>query len=101
MNTPNDDSRRDFLKTLTVGAGAFLPAAALMAQAGRQGPGPIDVHQHYLAPFTREANSSRWSVAKVLELMDKNGIATVILSGGLTAMRCIPARRAGARWRAS
>jgi hypothetical protein len=69
-------SRRDLLRTFAAaGAGALLPARELLGQAG--GPGPIDVHQHY-----QEGGSSRWSVAKVLELMDKNGIATVILSGG-------------------
>src|SRR2546426_958224 len=77
--------RRDFLKTLAAaGAGAMLPGAEFLAQAPRSGAelGLIDVHQHYQAPFMSEGDNSRWSVSRVIELMDKNGIATVILSGG-------------------
>jgi 6-methylsalicylate decarboxylase len=75
-------SRRDLLKTFAVaGASAFLPARELSAQDGSAAPGLIDVHQHYQPSFTG-ANSSRWSVNKVLDLMGKNGIATVIVSGG-------------------
>jgi predicted TIM-barrel fold metal-dependent hydrolase len=73
-------SRRELLKTFAAaGAGAMLPVRELLGQAG--GPGAIDVHQHYQAPFAG-SDGSRWSVSKVLELMDKNGIATVIISGG-------------------
>lgn len=74
-----DTSRRDALKTFAVaGAAALLGAKGTKAQ-GTPGanPGPIDVHQHY-----QEGDSRRWSVQKVLDLMDKNGIAAVILSGG-------------------
>src|SRR5206468_2046208 len=65
-------------------AGAMLPGARLMGQADRPttNAGLIDVHQHYQAPFMAEGGNSRWSVSRVIELMDKNGIATVILSGG-------------------
>ena len=62
----------------------MLPAAKLLAQA-EASPAPknlVDVHQHYQAPFERGANSSRWTPAKVMDLMDKNGISTVIISGG-------------------
>jgi len=76
-------SRRDILKALGIGAAAMLPAAKLAAQAGRPpAKNLIDVHQHYQAPFERGANSSRWTPAKVMDLMDKNGISTVIISGG-------------------
>lgn len=72
-------SRRDVLKTFAAaGAGALLPAQRMRGQGT---PGAIDVHQHYQAAFAGE-NASRWSVPHVLELMDKNGIATVIISGG-------------------
>ena len=57
-----------------------MATAAKMASQTR-GPGAIDVHQHYQAPFAG-GDSGRWSVAHVLELMDKNGIETVIISGG-------------------
>jgi len=57
----------------------MLAARELLGQAA--GPGAIDVHQHYQAPFAG-SDGSRWSVTRVLELMDKNGIATVIISGG-------------------
>lgn len=75
-------TRRDLLKAFAAGA-ATIPAA-LTAQNYRDKTtegGAIDVHQHYQAPFMG-ADSSRWSVNKVLELMEQNGIATVIISGG-------------------
>jgi predicted TIM-barrel fold metal-dependent hydrolase len=76
----HDPSRRELLKTVAAaGAGAMISARGLLGQTA--GPGAIDVHQHYQAPFAG-ADGSRWSVSKVLELMDKNGIATVIISGG-------------------
>jgi len=69
-------SRRDMLKTFAAaGAGALLAGNGAQAQGT---PGPIDVHQHY----QEGSANGRWSVNKVLDLMDKNGIATVILSGG-------------------
>jgi predicted TIM-barrel fold metal-dependent hydrolase len=71
--------RRDVLKTFAAaGAAALLGAQGTRAQGK---PGAIDVHQHYQAPFAG-ADSTRWSVAHVLELMDQNDIATVIVSGG-------------------
>lgn len=75
-------TRRDLLKALAAGA-ATIPVA-LMAQNYRDKTmegGAIDVHQHYQPPFMR-ADSSRWTVNKVLDLMDQNGIGTVIISGG-------------------
>lgn len=80
MEHDNSHSRRQLLKTLGVAAAsALLPAKEVFGQSAA--PGAIDVHQHYQAPFAG-GESSRWSVPKVLELMDKNGIATVIISGG-------------------
>jgi 6-methylsalicylate decarboxylase len=74
-----DASRRDVLKTFAAaGAGALLATQPTRAQGN---PGAIDVHQHYQAPFAG-SDGSRWSVSHVLELMDKNEIATVIISGG-------------------
>ncbi len=72
-------SRRDVLKTFAcAGAGALLATEGTRAQGS---PGAIDVHQHYQAPFAG-GDSGRWSVSHVLELMDENDIATVIISGG-------------------
>ena len=77
-------SRRELLKTLGVaGAATMLARSKIAAQDGAPAPRNIvDVHQHYQAPFERGADSSRWNAAKVMDLMDKNGIGTVIISGG-------------------
>jgi 6-methylsalicylate decarboxylase len=72
-------SRREVLQGTAAAVGAALPAGVLAAQSGRPGPGAIDVHQHYMDPAA--APTGRWSVQQVLDLMGKNGIATVILSG--------------------
>ncbi len=80
-------SRRDFLRTMAVaGAGAMLPASGQQARpAGR-----IDVHHHMIPPGYVTAMQDelkrtnwtprQWSPAISLETMDKNGIATSILS---------------------
>jgi predicted TIM-barrel fold metal-dependent hydrolase len=68
-------SRRDVLKGIAAAAaGAMLPSSSLVAQNGRA-LGPIDVHQHIGNGLAGE-----WSVQKVMDLMDKNGIASVIFS---------------------
>jgi 6-methylsalicylate decarboxylase len=73
-------SRREVLKgTAVAAAGAALPGAALVAQTGRPGLGPIDVHQHYQDPAATP--NGRSSLQEMLDLMGKNNIATVILSG--------------------
>jgi predicted TIM-barrel fold metal-dependent hydrolase len=81
-------SRRNFLAggvaaLGTIAGGESRPAAAQTQKASR-----IDVHHHFLAPFHREVLSKHrggaaipaWSAAASLEDMDKNGIATSILS---------------------
>ena len=70
-----DTSRREVLKTFAAaGAAALMGAQATKAQGA---PGPIDVHEHY-----QDGNNpnARWTVAKALALMDKNGIETTIIS---------------------
>ena len=91
-------SRREVLRgTAAAAAGASLPAAALLAQTGRPGLGAIDVHQHYMDPAA--AQNGRWSVQQVLDLMGKNGLATVILSGNFPdqVYTGTPAARTAAR----
>ncbi len=71
-------SRREVLKGIAAAAAAALPVGALVAQTGRPKLGPIDVHQHY----QEGDRNGRWSVQIVLDLMGKNNLSTVILSGG-------------------
>jgi predicted TIM-barrel fold metal-dependent hydrolase len=86
-------SRRDLLKTLLVaGAGAALPFGASLAQtsATRAKAGPIDVHHHMQPPAYVKAmekelaasgfNARPWTPAVSLEMMDKHGVATAMLS---------------------
>ena len=69
-------SRRDALKGIAAAAGtAMLPATLLLGQSKQPALGPIDVHQHIGGGLGGE-----WSVQKVLDLMGKNGIASVIFS---------------------
>jgi predicted TIM-barrel fold metal-dependent hydrolase len=85
-NAPSCVSRRHILKTVAAGAGAMLPAAALVAQnaqkASGRNPGRIDVHHQYI--FVKDGNygtgPSARSPEMSLEQMDKHGIATAILS---------------------
>jgi len=80
-------SRRGFLAQ-AVGAGAAA-ATGLMPRrlAAQSKPGRIDVHHHFAPEFHRDALGSKrglawpkWSPQLSLEDMDKNGIATAILS---------------------
>jgi hypothetical protein len=74
-----DLSRRDVLKGIAaVAAGAALPSGKLFAQNG-SAQGIVDVHQHFTLPAGRGATRD-WSVERVLDLMGKNGISTVIFS---------------------
>jgi predicted TIM-barrel fold metal-dependent hydrolase len=84
-------SRRRFLQLLAMaGAGALLPAEALLPQAPRRLTGRIDVHHHLVPPFyVKEMEAAiaatgrplpAWSPEISLEAMDKNGIATAMLS---------------------
>jgi predicted TIM-barrel fold metal-dependent hydrolase len=88
-------SRREVLQWLAMaGAGAFLPAANLLAQAGMPAAGAltgrIDVHHHTVPPFYTKVMEKEilatghplptWTPAASIETMDKNGIATSMLS---------------------
>ena len=81
-------SRREFLASLAaIGAGAIVPASGLMAQTGaaptaRAARGRIDVHHHLYPPFyVKEMGAnSTWTPAASLDAMDKNDVATAMLS---------------------
>jgi predicted TIM-barrel fold metal-dependent hydrolase len=88
-------SRREFVKSLALaGAGAVLPASGLLAQiaspSAHAAPGRIDVHHHMFPPFYVKAMEDElrasgfaarpWTPALSIELMDKHGIATAMLS---------------------
>jgi 6-methylsalicylate decarboxylase len=89
MHPSFNSSRRDFLKTATMGAAALLPAAGMLAQ-NRAPRGRIDVHHHlyppaYMAAMEKEMkdtnfNPRPWTPQTSLELMDKHGVATAMLS---------------------
>jgi predicted TIM-barrel fold metal-dependent hydrolase len=82
-------SRRKFLAGL--GAAAMLPAPAVRAQTAKT---LIDTHSHFYPPaylkMQHEYESARkippnagvdgWSPSKLVELMDKNGIRTAVIS---------------------
>ena len=75
-------SRRDLLKGLAASAaGALLPAGAVVAQNSRPALGPIDVHQHIGGTGGLGGD---WSVQRVMDLMGKNGISSVIFSNAGT-----------------
>jgi predicted TIM-barrel fold metal-dependent hydrolase len=83
-------SRREFLKTLAVaGASVALPASELLAQvANGTTAGRIDVHHHMTPAFYAKAMQQgigattprTWTPDLSLELMDKAGVATAMLS---------------------
>lgn len=87
-------SRRKFLHLMAAaGIGAMLPAASLFSQNGTAASaakGRIDVHHHLLPPFYVKVMQQEliasgrplqaWSPEMSLEVMDKNGIATALLS---------------------
>ena len=84
-------SRREFLKTVTVaGAGFALAGRQLLAQVGPPSTlGRIDVHHHMSPNFFVKpgaaaggANSaiSNWTPAVSLDVMDKAGVQTAMLS---------------------
>jgi predicted TIM-barrel fold metal-dependent hydrolase len=88
-------SRRSFLKTLAVaGASAALPWSKLLGQTSsgvsRIVPGRIDVHHHMFPPFYVKAMEDEmkadgftprpWTPATSLDMMDKAGVATAMLS---------------------
>jgi 6-methylsalicylate decarboxylase len=81
-------SRRAFvaggIASLGIAAAPRVVAPAITADSPRR----IDVHHHYIPPFHADFIASRrdrgrppaWSVARSLEDMDKNGVATAITS---------------------
>ena len=86
-------SRRNVLRWMGIaGAGACLPAGTLLA--GAMSPaaptGRIDVHTHTVPPFYTKIMEKEimatghplpaWSPAAAIEMMDKSGVATSMLS---------------------
>jgi predicted TIM-barrel fold metal-dependent hydrolase len=82
-SSASDVSRRELLKAFAaVGAGALLPASRLLAQNGGN-PRRIDMHHHFQLPDAgrgRGGGGLTWSPDLALEVMDKHGIETTILS---------------------
>src|SRR5438477_13198013 len=94
-NHPGDGaSRRDFLRTLALGAtAAAMPPAALIAQRGAAAPVTIakrrriDVHAHFSSPKLIEVvgrqelgNFANWTPEIALKQMDEFGIETGMIS---------------------
>ena len=86
-STPHT-SRREFLKTLAVaGASVGLSGSEVIAQ-GTSALGRVDVHHHmapefYVKAMERELGSATlrsWTPALSLDVMDKAGVATAMLS---------------------
>jgi 6-methylsalicylate decarboxylase len=89
-----DASRRDVLRWLGIaGAGACMPAGKLLASAMSTSASPmgrIDVHTHTVPPFYTKIMEKEimatghplpaWSPATAIEMMDKSGVATSMLS---------------------
>ncbi len=83
-------SRREVLQWLAMaGVTSMLPASGLLAQSG-SAAGRIDVHHHVVPPFYVKAMEKEilatghplptWSPSASVEAMDKNGVATSMLS---------------------
>jgi len=88
-------SRREILRWLAMaGAGSLLPASSVLARTGVPAAGApagrIDVHHHTVPPFYTKVMEKEilatghplptWTPALSIETMDKNGIATSMLS---------------------
>jgi 6-methylsalicylate decarboxylase len=88
-------SRREVLQWFAMaGASSFLPASGLLARAGMPAAGAltgrIDVHHHTVPPFYTKVMEKEilatghplptWTPSASIETMDKNGIATSMLS---------------------
>ena len=92
--SPARASRRDVLRWMGIaGAGACLPAGELLVSAmspAAAPPGRIDVHTHTVPPFYTKIMEKEimatghplpaWSPAAAIEMMDKSGVATSMLS---------------------
>jgi 6-methylsalicylate decarboxylase len=82
-----ETSRRELIKTLSLAGSLAGAATALRAQTAA---GRIDVHHHFTPPFYVKAMENElagsgftarpWTPALSMELMDKNGVATALLS---------------------
>ncbi|HEV2521714.1 MAG TPA: amidohydrolase family protein [Candidatus Acidoferrales bacterium] len=83
-------SRREILQWLAMaGTTSVLPASTLLAQTAAPA-GRIDVHHHVVPPFYVKAMEKEilatghplpsWTPATSVETMDKNGVATAMLS---------------------
>src|SRR5499427_5920084 len=95
MREQGQPTRRDIIASAAAGSGALLAGKLAWAQAPRP-PGRIDLHQHYFPPAFLHAQRNAavrqnrpaalgaavqgWSKARTIEAMDRNGIATGILS---------------------
>lgn len=77
-------TRRAFLGSLAA-AGALMPLPRAHAQAAA-GKGRIDVHYHVFPPeaiaASRNPAQQSWTVARAIEELDRNGVATGIASAG-------------------
>src|SRR5258708_33824553 len=81
--------RRTFLHGMAaVGTGLGLAVPAPFAQA-RKPPGRVDIHHHFLPPLLEQAARERslfnptlagLSIGRSLEEMDRNGVASAVLS---------------------
>lgn len=82
--------RRDFLQSMAaLGAGATLPLGKIFAQGGAPGgrSDRIDIHGHMTPPIVLETMGAaalggfaKWTPEIALAEMDKNGIATAMVS---------------------
>jgi 6-methylsalicylate decarboxylase len=88
-------TRREIVTLAAAGAGALLAGKLAWAQSARS-PGRIDLHHHYFPPAFLDAQRGAavrqnrpaalsaalegWGKARTIEAMDRNGIATGILS---------------------
>src|SRR6185369_9692686 len=81
-------TRRAFLTRAAGSAAAAATGIPLAKAAAASTPGRIDVHHHFAPNFHRDAIGSRrdslrwptWSPQMSLDDMDKNGVATSMLS---------------------
>jgi len=93
-------SRRDFTTRLaTAGAGAMIAVSRSPAQSSAASPQIIDVHHHFMAPEVEKVIATKmnqnstyytnfitlnqwrnWSPASDVEIMDKQGVQTALLS---------------------